>query len=250
MDLGLEGRVALVTGGSKGIGRGIAAGLVAEGARVAIASRSQERIEAAAAEIGARGYVFDADDLDAVPALIDQVERHLGPIEIYVANTGGPPAGEDPLGFTREQWAAAHRSLVLTPMAFLERLVPGMAARGFGRVVAIGSSTVLEPVDNLQLSNAHRPGLVAAFKTLARRYARDGITFNHVHPGRIATERMIDTSGSLEAAEEMARKTIPAGRLGTVEELAAAAVFLCGVPAGYITGTSVLVDGGLTRGLT
>jgi 3-oxoacyl-[acyl-carrier protein] reductase len=250
MDLGLEGRVALVTGGSKGIGRGIAAGLVAEGARVAIASRSQERIEAAAAEIGARGYVFDADDLDAVPRLVDQVEGDLGPIEVYVANTGGPPAGEDPLGFTREQWEAAHRSLVLSPMAFLERLVPGMASRGFGRVVAIGSSTVLEPVDNLQLSNAHRPGLVAAFKTLARRYARDGITFNHVHPGRIATERMIDTSGSLEAAEEMARKNIPAGRLGTVEELAAAAVFLCGVPAGYITGTSVLVDGGLTRGLT
>ncbi|HEX5782384.1 MAG TPA: SDR family oxidoreductase [Solirubrobacteraceae bacterium] len=250
MDLGLEGRVALVTGGSKGIGRGVAAGLAVEGARVAIASRSKERIEAAAAEIGARGYVFDADDLDAVPALIDQVEGDLGPIEVYVANTGGPPAGEDLLGFTREQWEAAHRSLVLTPMAFLERLVPGMASRGFGRVVAIGSSTVLEPVDNLQLSNAHRPGLVAAFKALARRYASDGITFNHVHPGRIATERLIDTSGSLEAAEEMARKNIPAGRLGTVEELAAAVVFLCGVPAGYITGTSVLVDGGLTRNLT
>jgi 3-oxoacyl-[acyl-carrier protein] reductase len=250
MDLGLEGRVALVTGGSKGIGRGVAAGLAAEGARVAIASRSRERIEAAASEIGARGYVFDADDLDAVPALIEQVEGDLGPIEVYVANTGGPPAGEDLLGFTGEQWEAAHRSLVLTPMAFLERLVPGMVARGFGRVVAVGSSTVLEPVDNLQLSNAHRPGLVAAFKTLARRHARDGITFNHVHPGRIATERLIDTSGSLEEAEEMARNTIPAGRLGTVEELAAAAVFLCGVPAGYITGTSILVDGGLTRGLT
>ena len=247
MDLGLEGRVALVTGASKGLGRGIAEGLVAEGARVAIASRSRERIEAVAAEIGARGYVFDAGDPDAAPALVDAVEADLGPIEVYVANTGGPPAGDDLLGFTREQWEAAHRSLVLAPMAFLVRLLPAMAERGFGRVVAVGSSTVLEPVDNLQLSNAHRPGLVAAFKALARRYARDGITLNHVHPGRIATERMIDTSGSLEAAQEMARQNIPAGRLGTVEELAAAAVFLCGVPAGYITGTSLLVDGGLTR---
>jgi 3-oxoacyl-[acyl-carrier protein] reductase len=250
MDLGLRDRVALVTGGSKGIGRGIAAGLVAEGARVAVASRSAERIEAAAEEIGARGYVFDAGDPSAAGALVDRVEADLGPIDVYVANTGGPPAGPDPLEFTREQWEAAHCSLVLTPMAFLERLLPAMASRGFGRVVAVGSSTVLEPVDNLQLSNAHRPGLVAAFTTLARRYASDGVTLNHVHPGRIATQRLIDTSGSLEAAEEMARKSIPAGRLGTVEELAAAAVFLCSVPAGYITGTSILVDGGLTRGLT
>jgi 3-oxoacyl-[acyl-carrier protein] reductase len=247
MELGLRDRVALVTGASKGIGRGIATALAAEGVRVAISSRSVERIEAAAAEIGARGYVFDAGDPNAVPGLLDQVEADLGPIDVYVANTGGPPAGDDPLSFTREQWEAAHRPLVLTPMAFLERLLPAMAERGFGRVVAIGSSAVLEPVDNLQLSNAHRPGLVAAFKVLARRYAGDGVTLNHVHPGRIATERMIDTSGSLEAAQEMARKNIPAGRLGTVEELAAAAVFLCSVPAGYITGTSLLVDGGLSR---
>jgi 3-oxoacyl-[acyl-carrier protein] reductase len=248
MDLGLDGRVALVTGGSKGLGRGIAAGLVAEGARVAIASRSAERIEAAAEEIGARGYVFDATDPDAVPALLDSVQGDLGPIDVYVANTGGPPAGPDPLAFTRDEWQAAHRSLVLTPMAVLERLLPGMRERGFGRVVAIGSMAVSEPIDNLQLSNAHRPGLVAAFKVLARQCAPDGVTLNHVHPGRIATDRMIGTEGSLEAAEELARRTIPAGRLGTVEELAAAAVFLCSAQAGYITGTSLLVDGGLTRG--
>ena len=250
MDLGLQGRVALVSGASKGIGHGIAAGLAAEGARVAIASRSAERIEAAASAIGARGYVFDAGDPGAAPGLLDRVEADLGPVEVYVANTGGPPAGPDPLAFTREQWEAAHRSLVVTPMAFLERLLPAMAERGFGRVVAVGSSTVLEPVDNLQLSNAHRPGLVAAFKVLARRYAGHGVTLNHVHPGRVATERMIETSGSLEAAEQMARDNIPAGRLGTVEEFAAAVVFLCSVPAGYVTGTSLLVDGGLTRGLT
>jgi 3-oxoacyl-[acyl-carrier protein] reductase len=247
MDLGLAGRVALVTGASKGIGRGIAAGLVAEGARVAIASRSEERIREAAEEIGARGYVFDADDPCAVGALLDRVEADLGPIDVYIANTGGPPAGPDPLAFTREQWQAAHRSLVLTPMAFLERLLPGMRERGFGRVVAIGSIAVGEPIDNLQLSNAHRPGLVAAFKVLARQCARDGVTLNHVHPGLIATDRMIGTAGSLEVAQERARENVPAGRLGTVEELAAAAVFLCSGPASYITGTSLIVDGGLTR---
>ncbi|MGH2944818.1 MAG: SDR family oxidoreductase [Solirubrobacteraceae bacterium] len=247
MDLGLRDRVALVTGASKGIGRGIAAALVAEGARVAIASRSTDRIAAAAAEIGARGYAFDSDDLSAVPALLDRVEADLGPVDVYVANTGGPPAADDPLGFTREQWESAHRTLVLSPMAFLERLLPGMRSRGFGRVVAIGSIAVVEPVDALQLSNAHRPGLVAAFKVLARQAAADGVTLNTIHPGRIATDRMVDTAGSLEAAQERARGVIPAGRLGTVEELAAAAVFLCSVPAGYITGTTLLVDGGLSQ---
>jgi 3-oxoacyl-[acyl-carrier protein] reductase len=237
MDLGLRDRVALVTGASKGIGRGIAAGLAAEGARVAVASRSEERIEAAAREIGARGYVFDSDDLDAVPDLLSRVEADLGPIDVYIANTGGPPAGPDPLAFTREQWEAAHRT----------RVLPGMRERGFGRVVAIGSMAVVEPIDNLQLSNAHRPGLVAAFKVLARRAARDGVTLNTIHPGQIATDRMIDTAGSREAAEARAREVVPAGRLGTVEELATAAVFLCSVQAAYITGTTLRVDGGITR---
>jgi 3-oxoacyl-[acyl-carrier protein] reductase len=249
MDLGLRGRVALVTGGSKGIGRGIAAALLEEGARVAITSRSGERAEAAAAEIGATGYELDSADLDAVPGLIERIEADVGPIDVYVANTGGPPPNADPLGFTREQWQLAHRTLVLSPMAFIERLLPGMRERGWGRVIAIGSSAVREPIDTLQLSNAHRPGLVAAFKVLARKAAADGVTFNVVHPGRIATDRMIDTSGSREAAEASAAETVPAGRLGTVEELAAAAVFLCSKPASYITGTTLLVDGGLTRGV-
>ena len=117
--------------------------------------------------IGAHPVVFDSDDLDAVPGVIDDVEAALGPIDVYVANTGGPPGGPDPLGFTRAQWEAAHRTLVLSPMAFLERLLPGMRTRGWGRVVAVGSMAVREPIAGLQLSNAHRPGLVAAFKVLA-----------------------------------------------------------------------------------
>jgi 3-oxoacyl-[acyl-carrier protein] reductase len=246
MDLGLSGKVALVTGGSKGIGRGIAEGLVAEGVRVALTSRTAARAEAVAGEIGARGYGFDSDDLDAVAPLLETIEADLGPIDIYIANTGGPPAG-DPLGFSREQWEAAQRTLLISPMTAIARLLPGMRARGFGRIVAIGSMAVREPIDALQLSNAHRPGLVSAFKVLARDVAADGVTLNHVHPGQIATDRMIDTAGSLEAAQERAKDNVPAGRLGTVEELAAAAVFLCSVPAAYITGTAILVDGGLTR---
>jgi 3-oxoacyl-[acyl-carrier protein] reductase len=246
MDLGLNGKVALVTGGSKGIGRGIAEALVAEGARVALTSRTASRAEEVAGEIGARGYGFDSDDLEAIGPLLDAVESDLGPIDIYIANTGGPPAG-DPLAFTTEQWEAAQRTLLVSPMKIIERVLPGMKERSFGRVVAIGSMAVREPIDALQLSNAHRPGLVAAFKVLARQAAADGVTFNHVHPGQIATDRMIDTAGSLEAAQERAKQNVPAGRLGTVEELAAAAVFLCSQGASYITGTAILVDGGLTR---
>src|SRR3954453_3546153 len=168
MALGVRDRVALVTAGSKGIGRAIAEGLAAEGARVALTSRSADTADEVAARIGgARGYAFDSDDLDAVPALLDRVQADLGPIDIYIANTGGPPAG-DPLSFTRAQWEAAHRTLILSPMAVLQRILPGMRERGFGRVVAIGSLAVLEPLDPLQLSNAHRPGLVAGVKGLPR----------------------------------------------------------------------------------
>jgi 3-oxoacyl-[acyl-carrier protein] reductase len=247
MDLGLEGKVALVTGASKGLGRAIAATLAGEGARVAISSRSRERIDAAAAEIGARGFVHDSSDLDAVAALVESVEAELGPIDVLVANTGGPPLGPDPLGFARDQWEAAYRDLVLAPMALIERVVPGMRERGFGRIVSVGSSAVREPIPGLVLSNAHRAGLLGALKTLSREVARDGVTVNSVLPGRIATDRIVQMSGSREAADEAARTQVPAGRLGTPEEFAAVAAFLCSERAAYVTGTAVLVDGGLTQ---
>jgi 3-oxoacyl-[acyl-carrier protein] reductase len=248
MDLGLEGKVALVTGASQGIGYGIAKELAQEGVRVAVSSRTQAKIEAAAGSIGARPYVHDTLDLDSAPELLGAVERDLGPIDILVTNTGGPPGG-DPLEFRRDQWEAAHRELVVAPIEMIELVVPGMRERAFGRIVSVSSSAAREPIPTLLLSNAHRPGLLGAFKTLAHKLAGDGITLNTILPGRIATDRISHLHGSIEKAEEAAREQIPAGRLGTAEEIAAAAAFLCSERAGYITGVALLVDGGLTSSL-
>jgi 3-oxoacyl-[acyl-carrier protein] reductase len=246
MDLGLQGRVALVTGASRGIGFGIARELAAEGATLAVSSRTAENIEAAAEELGARPYVHDTLDLDAAPELIDRVAADLGQLDVLVVNTGGPPGGE-PLEFGRDQWEDAYRELVLAPMAMIERAVPGMRERGFGRVVNVSSSAAHEPIEGLLLSTAHRGAMLTTFKLLSRHLAADGVTLNTLIPGRFATDRLAHLYGSLEAAEETARSEVPAGRLGTVEEIAAAGAFLCSARASYITGVALRVDGGLTQ---
>ena len=246
MDLGLSGKVALVTGASQGIGFAVAQALADEGAQVAVSSRSQERIEAAAKRIGARAYVHDTNDLDSAPALVDRIEEELGPLAVLVTNTGGPPGG-DPLEFTREQWQDAHRELMLGPMALIEGALPGMRERGFGRILNISSSAAREPIPGLMLSSAHRSGMLATFKTLAGKLAADGVTLNTILPGRIATGRLESIYGSLDAAEEVAREEVPAKRLGRPEEIAAAAAFLCSTEAGYVTGQALAVDGGLIK---
>jgi len=248
MDLGLEGKVALVMGASRGLGRGIAAVLAREGARVAIASRSLERLEEAAGEIpeGATPFVADASDLDRLAALPGEVAATLGPIDILVANTGGPPFG-GALAHGLDEWERAYRSLVLAPRVLAEAVLPGMRERKWGRIVNVGSNTTREPNPALNLSNAHRMAAVGFLKTLAGEVAGDGITVNTVATGRFATERLADHGGSMEAAEEAARSEVPAGRLGTAEEYGDLVAFLCSERAAYVTGTVIPIDGGLLR---
>ncbi len=233
-----------MTGGSRGIGRAVAAELAAEGASVAIASRSPAET---AAELGVLGVAHDAADVGAVGAVVSEVESALGPIDVLVTNTGGPPAGDDPLGFGTEQWEEAYRTLVLQPMALVTAVMPGMRSRRWGRVVNVASTSVREVIPHLMLSNSHRAATLAAWKTIAREVAADGVTVNSVLPGRIGTERLFYHSGSREAAEAGAARDVPAGRVGTPEEMAAAAAFLCSARASYVTGVALLVDGGLTK---
>lgn len=245
MDLGIAGKTALVTGASKGLGLGVATALVHEGARVAISSRSVDAIEAAAAQIGAAAFVHDASDVDGTEAFVRQVEAELGPIDILVSNSGGPPATRDPLTFTLEQWRQAYDLLLLGAIALIEQVLPGMRERTWGRVLSLSSSQVREPGPNLVLSTAHRAGLLAALKPIARLVAADGVTVNSLLPGLIATDR----TKELGAATPDRLQELPARRLGTVEEFAAAAAFLCSERAAYINGVALLVDGGMTRGV-
>jgi 3-oxoacyl-[acyl-carrier protein] reductase len=249
MDLGIGGRVALVMGASQGLGRGIAAALAGEGARVAIASRSLERLEEAAAEVGegARPFVTDTADSEGLAALPEAVAAALGPIEILVLNSGGPPLG-GALDHELDEWEQAYRSLVLAPRILAGAVVPGMRERGWGRIVNVGSNTTREPNPALNLSNSHRMAAVGFLKTLSSEVAGDGITVNTVATGRFATERMRDFGGgSLEHAEAAARTEVPAGRLGTPEEYGDLVAFLCSERAAYLTGTVIPLDGGLLR---
>jgi 3-oxoacyl-[acyl-carrier protein] reductase len=243
MDLGIEGKVALVTGASKGLGFGVASALAREGATVAVASRSEERIRQAAASIGATPFVHDTSEADAAGELVRQVESQLGPVDILVTNSGGPPASPDALSFSHEQWRSAYELLLLGALALVESVLPGMRERKWGRVLSLSSAVVREPSPVLVLSAAHRAGLLAALKTIARQVGRDGVTINTLLPGVIATDR----AKELGADSPERLETVPAGRLGTVDEFAAAAAFLCSEPAGYITATTLVVDGGAAR---
>ena len=248
MDLRIEGKTALVMGASKGIGLAIAAALAGEGVRVAMASRSRERVEAAAKEIEGNTTAFEADtdDLDWLAALPDQVASRVGPVEILITNTGGPPLG-GALDHEREVWEKAYRSLVLAPLVLADAVLPGMRERKWGRIVNVGSSSVREPIPHLTLSNANRMAAIGLFKTLATEVASDGITVNTVATGRFATDRLAENWGSWEEMEAKAPEGIPAGRLGQPEEFGDLVAFICSERAAYLTGAVVPLDGGMLR---
>jgi 3-oxoacyl-[acyl-carrier protein] reductase len=250
MDLGIDGRVALVMGASKGIGHGIATALAREGARVAMASRSRERIEVAAAEIDGETAGFEADtsDLERIAALPGEVAEALGPVEILVTNTGGPPLG-GALDADIDAWREAYDDLVLAPRVLIEAVLPGMRERGWGRIMNVGSSSTEEPIPGLALSNIHRRALVGFLKTLSREVAGEGITVNDIATGSFATDRLAANWGGREEMERRAAEGIPAGRLGNPEEYGDLVAFLASERAGYVTGTSIPIDGGLLRSI-
>ena len=245
MDLGIDGRTALVTGASAGLGLACAQALAAEGVRVAISSRSAEKLAAAAETVpGAVSIVADISDIDDRRAMMDRAEADLGPIDIVVANGGGPPAGNfASTGF--DAYADAVALNLLPAVDLCKRFVPAMQERGWGRVVAITSTAVREPIDRLILSNTARAGLTAFLKTTAREVAADGVTVNSVQPGVHLTDRLQSVYDDTEALAD----TVPAKTLGDPADFGRVVAFLCSEHARFLTGQAVAVDGGATRGL-
>jgi 3-oxoacyl-[acyl-carrier protein] reductase len=246
VDLGLQGRTAIVCGGSAGIGLGIAEALADEGVRLVLLARGREALEREASRLGAiavPGDVTSAEDCERVVRAA--VEAHGG-LDILVNNSGGPPR-TPAVGLTAEQVEEAVRLLLVSVVRLTGLCLPHLERSPAGRIVNVTSSTVREPTDNLALSNAVRPGVVGWAKSLARELGPTGITVNSIAPGRIDTERLREVYP--DGPTEADLRAIPLGRLGRPRELGDLVAFLCSDRAAYVTGTVIPVDGGLTRGL-
>jgi 3-oxoacyl-[acyl-carrier protein] reductase len=256
MDLGIGGKRALVTGASKGLGRGCAEALAAAGVDLVLNARGAEALEATAAAIRTRHRVqvtaVAADITD--PDGRTRVTLAAGEVDILVTNAGGPPPGlwSD---WTREDFIRALDANMLTPIALMQWALPGMIARGWGRIVNITSQSVKAPIPQLGLSNAARTGLTGFVAGTARQVAPHGVTINNLLPGIHATDRaealdqgVVRARGiSLETARAERMASIPARRYGTPEEFGAACAFLCSRHAGFIVGQNILLDGGATN---
>jgi 3-oxoacyl-[acyl-carrier protein] reductase len=246
VDLGLDGRTAIVCGASQGMGLAAAEALAAEGANVAMLARRRDVLEREAERIGALAVRGDLTNPRHVTRLVETTVEAFGGVDVLVLNGGGPPPGRA-VGLTAEAVEAAVELLLTPHVLLVERCLPHLRASGRGRIVAIESSSVREPLPNLALSNAVRPGVVGWLKTLARELAPEGITVNVIAPGRIDTERLRQVYPDGLSEADLA--AIPAGRAGRPAEVAAAVVFLASAPASYVTGAVLPVDGGLTRSL-
>lgn len=247
MDLQLQGKTALVLGASKGLGRAIAVSLGAEGAEVITVARSGEG-PAGLAHISA-----DLDDATAPQAIIAAVEELGRPVDILVLNAGGPPTGAA-ASTTPDDFGAVMDRMFNAQLTLAQAFLPAMRARGFGRILAVASTSLITPIPGLVLSNAVRAMLASWCKTLAAEVAADGVTVNLLLPGQIATDRLTSLHAAMAAGNGMqpeqvtARSiaAIPAGRLGKPEEFGDIAAFLASPRAGFITGSAIKVDGGQT----
>jgi len=247
MDLGLSGRTAIVCGASSGMGLAIAERLGAEGANVAMLGRRRELLEREADRIGALAVVGDLTIPAHLERLVATTLEAFGGIDVLVLNGGGPPAGAavELTSHAVEEAVA----LLLSPFVDLVgRCLPSLRESGRGRIIAVESISVREPIPGIALSNAVRPGVVGWLKTLARELAPDGITVNTIAPGKIETDRMRALYGP-DGPPASDHANIPQGRLGTPAEIAAVAGFLASEAASYVTGTVIPVDGGLGRSL-
>ncbi len=262
MDTGLKDRVAIVAAASQGIGRAVAEGLAAEGARLAICSRNREAIEKAAQEIRSRHGVevmaepVDVSREDAIHGFVDAVARRWGRIDVCVTNSGGPPS-KSFLQLTEEDWHFAFASLLMAVVRFARETIPHMQRRKWGRFITLTSVSVKQPIPNLVLSNTLRAGIMGLVKTLSNEFGKDGVLVNNVGPGYTATARQEELAIARARAggstpEEMKKRwssDTALGRIAEPREIADAVVWLASERASNVTGQTLLVEGGSYRGL-
>ena len=255
MDLGLEKRRALVTGASRGLGRAIAAALAADGAEVVAVARNRDRLNELVAGVSAGSGTITASVCDLTDgAAIEGLAALLQQTDILVLNTGGPPLGAA-ADTSDAVWSKQFEAMFLSVVRLTRLALPGMRRRGFGRILAVVSSGVIQPIPNLGISNALRSAVVGWAKTLANEVAGDGVTVNCIAPGRIATDRVAELDQARSSREGIdvqqvakeARAAIPAGRYGDAAEFGAVAAFLASPRASYMTGGVIRVDGGMIR---
>ena len=256
MDLGIQGKVALVMASSRGLGQAMAVSLAREGVKVAVTGRNAEGLKKSVELIEAAGgkalaLTWDLSDSTVIDGLITRIEKELGPVDILINNTGGPPptpaVGQDPA-----LWQKSFNDMVLSLIAITDRVIPGMRQRHWGRIITSTTSGAVAPIKNLAISNTLRAALLAWSKTLAGEVAADGITVNVIMPGRVATDRLrqLDEarakreSISYEDVVKASLSQIPLGRYGDPGEYGDAAAFLASQNASFITGTVMRVDGG------